>query len=70
MSPLLLQGGASAAISLLFGLFALIVHLAIIVWIYSDAQGRSDQPAFLWAIVAFLAPLLGLVLYFIIGRNR
>jgi lipid-A-disaccharide synthase-like uncharacterized protein len=47
----------------------LIVQIAIIVWIYSDAKQRSDQPAFLWAIVAFLAPLLGLVLYFIIGRN-
>ncbi|MFC7187030.1 PLDc N-terminal domain-containing protein [Halorubrum yunnanense] len=40
------------------------------VWAYSDATQRSDQPAFLWAIVAFLAQLLGLVLYFIIGRNR
>jgi len=59
MSPIL-QGGGGALV-LLFGLLTLLVQLAIIVWIYSDAQQRSDQPAFLWAIVAFLAPLLGLV---------
>ncbi|MDZ5811681.1 PLD nuclease N-terminal domain-containing protein [Halorubrum sp. AD140] len=70
MSPLLLQGGGAGAIALLFGLLVLLAQLAIVVWIYLDAQKRSDQPAFLWAIVAFLAPLLGLVLYFIIGRNR
>jgi hypothetical protein len=69
MSPILLQGGLAAVVSLLFGLLILLAHLAVIVWIYSDAQQCSDQPAFLWAIVAFLAPLLGIVLYFIIGRN-
>ncbi|KDS91197.1 membrane protein [Halorubrum saccharovorum] len=70
MSPILLQGGGAGALFLLFGLLMLLVQLGIIVWIYSDAQQRSDQPAFLWAIVAFLAPLLGLVLYLILGRNR
>ncbi|WP_128905110.1 PLDc N-terminal domain-containing protein [Halorubrum amylolyticum] len=69
MSPILLQGGAGV-LFLLFGLLMLLVQLGIIVWIYSDAQRRSDQPAFLWALVAFLAPLLGLVLYLIIGRNQ
>lgn len=69
MSPILLLGSVVGAVGFLFGLLALVAHLAIIVWIYKDAQQRSDQPAFLWAIVAFLAPLLGLVLYFIIGRN-
>ncbi|OYR42633.1 hypothetical protein DJ82_02165 [Halorubrum sp. Ib24] len=70
MSPILLQEALAGGIAFLFGLLVLLVQLAIIVWIYSDAQQRSDQPAFLWAIVAFLAPLLGLVLYFIIGRTR
>ncbi len=67
MSLVLLQ--AAGAIAFLFGLLSLVVHLAIIVWVYSDAQTRSDQPAFLWAIVAFLAPLLGIVLYLILGRE-
>ena len=69
MSPILLQEGLFGIVSLLIGLLMLLVHLALILWIYSDAKQRSDQPAFLWAIVAFLAPLLGLVLYFIIGRK-
>ncbi|AZQ14645.1 PLDc N-terminal domain-containing protein [Halorubrum sp. PV6] len=69
MSPFLLQGGAGA-LFLVIGLLILIVQLGIIVWIYSDAQHRSDQPAFLWALVAFFAPLLGLVLYVLLGRNQ
>ena len=70
MSPILLQEALAGGIALLFGLLVLLVQLGIIVWIYSDAQQRSDQPAFLWAIVAFLAPLLGIVLYLIVGRNK
>jgi lipid-A-disaccharide synthase-like uncharacterized protein len=70
MSPILLQEAFAGGIALLFGLLMLLVQIGIIVWIYSDAKQRSDQPAFLWAIVAFLAPLLGIVLYLIIGRNR
>jgi lipid-A-disaccharide synthase-like uncharacterized protein len=69
MSPILLQEALAGGIALLFGLLVLLVQLGIIVWIYSDAKQRSDQPALLWAVVAFLAPLLGLVLYFIVGRR-
>ena len=68
MSPLLLQG-AAAGIALLISLVFLIVHLAMIVWTYSDAQKRSEHPAVLWALVVFFAPILGLLLYLIIGRD-
>ncbi len=63
-----LQGGANA-IAGLFGLLILVAQIALIWWTYTDAQKRSDQPAFLWAIVVFLAPILGIVLYFLLGRN-
>lgn len=69
MSPILLQAGAGA-FAFVIGILSLLVHLAIILWVYSDASERSDQPAFLWALVAFFAPLLGLVLYWLLGRNR
>ncbi|WP_435115696.1 PLDc N-terminal domain-containing protein [Halolamina sp. C58] len=69
VSSLLLQS-AAGGIALLFGLLVLLVTLAMIVWTYSDAQKNSSHPAFLWAIVVFLAPLLGLVLYLILGRDR
>jgi hypothetical protein len=59
-----------AAFVLLFGLLVFAVGIALAFWTYSDAQDNSSHPAFLWAIVVFLAPLLGLVLYFLIGRDR
>lgn len=68
MSPLLLQGGAGA-IALLGSLVFLLVHLAMILWTYSDAKQRSEHPPVLWALVVFFAPLLGIVLYLILGRN-
>ena len=68
MSPLLLQG-AAAGIALLISLALLVVHLGMIAWTYSDAQTRSEHPPVLWALVVFFAPILGLLLYFIIGRD-
>lgn len=62
-----LQGGGAF---LLFALLLFVVYLAAVVWTYQDANANSDHPAFLWAIVVFLAPLLGLVLYLLLGRHR
>ncbi|GGL68373.1 PLDc N-terminal domain-containing protein [Halocalculus aciditolerans] len=53
-------------IILLFIVFVVVLPL----WTYSDAAENSTQPAFLWALVVFLAPLLGLLLYVLLGRNR
>ena len=68
MPSILLQ--AEPVIGLLFALVVLVVHIGMIVWTYTDAKNNSGQPAFLWAIIVFLAPLLGLVLYFILGRTN
>jgi bacteriorhodopsin len=65
MIPLQSAGGA-AVLWLLF----MLIFLAMVVWTYSDAKQNSSHPAFLWAIVVFLAPLLGLVLYFLLGRDQ
>jgi len=46
------------------------IFLLAMVWVYTDAKKNSEHPAFLWAAVVFLAPLLGLVLYFVVGRNQ
>lgn len=54
---------------LLVGLLFLLLFLAAVVWVYQDATTNSEHPAFLWALVVFLAPLLGLVLYFLLGRR-
>lgn len=59
---------AGGGIVLLFGLLLFVAYLAAVVWTYQDAQRHSDQPAFLWALVVFFAPLLGLLLYVLLGR--
>ncbi|WP_424006451.1 PLDc N-terminal domain-containing protein [Haloferax denitrificans] len=59
------RGAGGLVIALLFFL----LFLGMVVWTYRDAKRNSSHPAFLWAVVVFLAPLLGLVLYFILGRN-
>lgn len=60
---------AEGAIVLLFGLVFFVGYVAAIIWTYKDAQNNSNQPAFLWALVVFFAPLLGLLLYVLLGRN-
>lgn len=64
-----LQSGGAAFV-FLFGILAFVVSIALVFWTYSDAQSNSSHPAFLWAIVVFLAPLLGIVLYLLLGRDR
>ncbi|MFB6118061.1 PLD nuclease N-terminal domain-containing protein [Halosegnis sp.] len=54
---------------LLVGLLSFLLLIAAIVWTYRDAKENSDQPAWLWALVVFLAPLLGIVLYVLLGRD-
>lgn len=68
MLQLPLQNGA-AGVFFLVWLFFLAIFIAITYWVYQDAKKHSQHPAFLWALVVFLAPLLGVVLYFLLGRN-
>jgi len=66
VASIFLQAGAAGLIGLLF----LALFLYMVFWTYTDAKKNSTHPAFLWAVVVFLAPLLGLVLYLILGRDR
>ena len=68
-SSILLQSGAVGAVAVLIGILVFVATVAMIGWTYFDAQKHSSHPAFLWAIVVFLVPLLGLVLYFLLGRD-
>lgn len=55
---------------MLFLIVALLaLHIILIWWVYVDAQQNSDHPPFLWALVIFFAPLLGLILYLLLGRT-
>lgn len=68
LTETILQQGGGVAAFLVF-IILTILFIGMIVWVYKDAERNSNHPAFLWAIVVFLAPLLGLVLYFLLGRN-
>ena len=63
-----LQNGGAGPVLLLWLIIAA-GFLALVYFVYKDAQRNSQHPAFLWAIVVFLAPLLGLILYVLLGRN-
>ena len=62
-----LQGGPLGP--LLFGLLSLLALVAAVYWTYTDAKTNSDQPAWLWALVVLVAPLLGILLYVLLGRD-
>lgn len=68
-SLVILQAGAAGAF-FLFAFLMFAVGIALTIWTFSDAQRNSSHPAFLWAVVVFLAPLLGIVLYLIVGRDQ
>lgn len=59
--------------TLLFGLFATLCILAIIflgIWVYKDAKSRGLDAGKWTAIVVLVPNLIGLIIYFIIGRNE
>ena len=49
--------------------FLWVIFLLVAVWTYFDAEKNSSHPSILWALVVFIAPLLGIILYLIFGRN-
>jgi hypothetical protein len=60
---------AGAGFFLLFALFFLIFSVVLPLWVYSDAKSKGSDNAVLWALIVFLAPLLGLGLYLLIGDD-
>ncbi|RKD93854.1 PLDc N-terminal domain-containing protein [Halopiger aswanensis] len=68
MPSIIVAAGVGVFAFMIFAVLML-VYLGMVVWTFSDAQQNSTHPAFLWAIVVFFAPLLGLVLYVLLGRD-
>jgi hypothetical protein len=60
---------AEGALFVVFALFLLVLSIALPIWTYSDAQRNSPHSAVLWALVVFFGGPLGILLYFIIGRQ-
>ncbi len=59
----------ASATSLICCLAWFIINIAILIWVYQDANKRGANGV-LWAIIVFIAGLLGLLLYFAVGRNQ
>ncbi|WP_267642501.1 PLDc N-terminal domain-containing protein [Haloarchaeobius amylolyticus] len=62
---------AGEALFVLFAL-AMFVLFAIVlpIWTYNDAQRNSSHSGLLWALVVFFGGIIGILLYFIIGRDQ
>lgn len=56
---------------MLFGILGL-VHLALWIWALIDILGSSMTAGnkILWLLVVLLLPVIGLIIYFLIGRGR
>jgi drug/metabolite transporter (DMT)-like permease len=65
-----MASGAGAGVGRLVGLLFVVLGVAITLWTYSDAQENSPHSAVLWALVVFFGGLLGILLYFVIGRDE
>lgn len=62
-----LQSGSVLGVILFFFLLVLVATVGLILWTYQDAQVNSSQSAALWALVVFFAPMLGVLLYLLVG---
>ena len=62
-----LVGGLFGCVCWLIGL---VIDLAIVYWVYTDAKKRGNPNAVLWAVLTFFFTLIGLILYLLIGRNQ
>lgn len=61
-----LVGGA---IWIVLCLATFILHVVILIWVYQDANKRGAN-GLLWAVIVLIIGLVGLLLYFAVGRNQ
>jgi RNA polymerase subunit RPABC4/transcription elongation factor Spt4 len=53
----------------LFGLIALFIWVAVVVWVYRDAKERGMEGA-LWALLVFFTHLLGFIIYLLVRSGH
>jgi hypothetical protein len=45
-------------------------YLGLVYWVYQDASARRNDKAGLWALLVFLTPIIGLLIYLLVGRDQ
>jgi hypothetical protein len=45
-------------------------YLGLVYWVYQDAAARGNDKAGLWALLVFLTPIIGLLIYLLVGRDQ
>ncbi len=51
-------------------LFFIIIWIALAVCVYKDAERRGDDNAAIWLIVNILVPIIGLIIYLVVRKER
>lgn len=54
--------------ALLF-LIWLVLWIALLYWVWTDAEENSTHSSVMWVVIVFFAGLIGLILYVIFGRD-
>jgi uncharacterized membrane protein YhaH (DUF805 family) len=70
MLPSMLLQFELALIGFVFSVLTFVVQIALVIWTYNDATDNSSHSAVLWALVVLFAPLIGVVLYLLLGRDQ
>ena len=59
-----------ALVGFVLSLLTFVAQIALVIWTYNDATDNSSYSAILWALVVLFAPLFGVVLYLLLGRDQ
>lgn len=70
MLPSILLQFELALVGFVLSLLTFVAQIALVIWTYNDAADNSSHSAILWALVVLFAPLLGVVLYLLLGRDQ
>ena len=58
-------GAGCLGVICVVGLVILAINIAILIWVYKDAQARGADPM-LWLILVFFTGLIGLIIWLVV----
>ena len=70
MLPSMLLQFKLALVGFVLSLLTFVGQIVLVIWTYNDSTDNSSHSAVLWTLVVLFAPLLGVVLYLLFGRDQ